>query len=250
MIIDVHAHLGLDRTFDELFTEAELWEKVEKYNVDITILQPGTVHTVAEVIDQHDVIADLCRRHPGKFVGMANPNPHLRAAEYEKELTRCVEELGFVGVKIHPAAHGVNPSGKDGLHVFEVARGLNIPVMVHTGTGIPFACPAVAIPIAEQFPDVPIVLAHSGMMVLANETAIVLKHCPNVHTDLTWTMGVQIKQWVADFGAHRFMFGTDQPINCGPELTKIRESGLTEDAQEWILAKTAQKVFNLSTANG
>ncbi len=245
MFIDVHGHLGLDRAFDEEFLEEDLLWKTEKYGVDLTIVQPGTVHTLEEVVEQHDAIADLCRRFPCKFVGMANPNPHLKDADYEKEIRRCIEDLKFVGIKIHPAAHGVNPAGRDGLRVFALARELHVPVMVHTGTGLPFSSPAHAIPISQAYPDVSIVLAHSGMMVLAPEAGIALANCDNVYADLSWTMGQQTEAWVKKFGAHRFMFASDHAVNCGPELKKIEDSGLNQEEKNWILYASAMKVYNL-----
>ncbi|MFC5471525.1 amidohydrolase family protein [Cohnella suwonensis] len=245
MIIDVHAHLGYDRVFDEDFTEQEQWEKIRQYGIDFTILQPALVHTVEEVRHQHDAIYELCRKHPDKFAGMANPNPHLPDAEYEREIRRCVEEMGFVGIKIHTSAHGVNPMGRDGLRVFELARTLGVPVMVHTGAGIPFANPSHLIPVAQQFPDVKIVIAHCGMMVLAGETYIAMKDHPNLYADITWTGGFLIRHWVHELGAHRFLFGTDHADNAGTELGKVRTSGLTEDDQQWILYKSALGVYDI-----
>lgn len=249
MIIDVHAHLGIDRTFDEVFTEEEQWEKIKQFSVNFTILQPGTVHTLDEVKEQHNTIAALCRKHPDRFAGMANPNPHLKDADYENEIRRCVEELGFVGIKIHPFAHGVNPTGRDGLKVFELARQLKVPVMIHTGTGMPFASPANAITVAQKFPDLQIVMAHCGMMIHSNEAYIALKNCENLYADLSWTIGAVIREWVHELGAQRFMFATDLASNCGPELTKIRNSGLTAGEQDRILSKSALQVFKLPIGN-
>lgn len=246
MIIDVHAHLGNDRVFDEMFSEEEQWEKIKQFGVDFTILQPALVHTLEEAKEQHDTIATLCKKHPDKFAGMANPNPHLKDQDYENEVKRCINDLGFVGIKIHPYAHGVNPTGRDGQKVIELARELKVPVMMHTGSGLPFASPINAIPLAQKFPDVQIIIAHCGMMVLANETFIAMKNYENLYADISWTGGFIIREWVHALGANRFMFATDHADNCGTELTKVRTSGLTEVEQDWILAKTAIKVFKLS----
>jgi len=245
VLIDVHAHLGYDRVFDEDFTEAEQWHKINEFGVDVTILQPASVHGLQEVQGQHDAIAGLISRHPDRFRGMANPNPHLPDAEYESEVRRCVEQLGFVGIKIHTFAHAVNPGGKDGLKVFRLARELDVPVMIHTGAGIPFANPSNLIPIAERFPDVKIVLAHCGMMIMAGETHMAMQRCSNLYADITWTGGFMLRNWIRELGAHRFLFGTDHADNCGTELNKIRTIGLTEEEQSWVLARSAQELYKL-----
>ena len=73
--------------------------------------------------------------------------------------------------------------------------------MIHTGTGIPFANPSLLIPVAKEFPDVNIVLAHCGMMVMAGEMPLVLKDHPNVYADITWTSGFLVRKWSEEFGA-------------------------------------------------
>ncbi len=96
-IVDAHAHLGFDEVFDEDFTEAALLESQERNGIDVTLVQPGTVHNLNGVRRQHDAIAELARRFPGRFYGIANPSPHLPGEQYEQEALRCVKELGFVG---------------------------------------------------------------------------------------------------------------------------------------------------------
>ncbi|QQE77944.1 amidohydrolase family protein [Alicyclobacillus sp. SO9] len=245
MIIDVHAHLGYDRVYDDNFTEADQVQKISEYEIDVTILQPALVHTFEEVRQQHNDIYQLIQKSPDKFRGMANPNPHLPDEVYAREVKHCIENLGFVGIKIHTAAHGVHPGSRDGRKVFALAQELGVPVMIHTGAGIPFANPANILPIAQEFFDVSIVLAHSGMMVTAGETPIVLNQCENVYADITWTGGFLLKDWVLNIGAERFMFGTDHADNCGTELSKVRTCGLSSEDQDWILFKTAKKVYKL-----
>ena len=245
MIIDVHAHIGWDCVFDENFTREEQLLKHKQFNVSKSIIQPGTCHDIETVREQHDTIATLAKKFPGEFYGMANPNPHLEASVYEEEVFRCVQKLGFVGIKMHTTAHAMNPLGKDGQKVFAVAQKLNIPVMVHTGAGIPFANPSNLIEAAERFPEVKIVMAHCGMMIMAGEAFLALKKCPNLFADITWTGGFLIRHWVEALGANRFMFGTDHADNTGTELSKVRTCGLTDEQQEWILHKTAESVFPL-----
>lgn len=245
MIIDVHSHLGWDHTFDREFTAEALLQKHEACGVEISIVQPGTCHDVETVRRQHDAIAALAAAHPGRFYGMANPSPHLPEAVYEAELTRCVRELGFIGVKLHPLAHACAPGSRDARKLFVLAAQLQIPVMVHTGTGIPFANPAGLIPLAQEFPQLKIVMAHSGFMIAAGDAATVLRLCPNVSADLSWTAGFLVRPWVKELGPRRFMLASDHADNCAAELAKLRGCGLSEEELEWVLGRTATEVFGL-----
>ncbi|MHA6483442.1 amidohydrolase family protein [Paenibacillus sp. strain BS8-2] len=243
MIIDVHAHLGYDHVFDEDFTLEEQLDKHHQFDISRTILQPASCHDLERVVIQHNVIAEVCKTYPGKFFGMANPNPHLPEIVYERELRRCVEELGFIGVKIHTFAHAVNPNGAAGNRVLGLARKLNIPVMVHTGAGIPFANPSNLIETAERYPDVQIVMAHCGMMIMAGETIAAMRRHDNLTADITWTAGFNLKHWSDEVGADRFMFGTDHADNAGTEIAKVRTCGLTVEQQEDVFNGTARRIY-------
>jgi predicted TIM-barrel fold metal-dependent hydrolase len=245
MVIDVHCHLGWDHTFDRDFTADALLRKHEECGVDISIVQPGTCHDLESVGGQHDAIAQLSAAHPGRFYGMANPSPHLPAHAYEAELTRCVRELEFIAVKLHPLAHGCSPGSRDGRKVFSLADRLEIPVMVHTGPGIPFANPANLIALAQAFPRLKIILAHSGFMITPGDAFTVLQLCPNVTADLSWTAGFLVQQWVKELGPRRFMLASDHADNCAAELAKLRGCGLSPEELDWILGGTASEVFGL-----
>jgi hypothetical protein len=245
MIVDAHAHLGYDGIFDEDFTESELLQSQSQNGIDVTLVQPGTEHDLPGVQRQHDAIADLVARHPRRFRGIANPNPHLPAEAYQAEVERCVKELGFVGIKMHPLAHAVNPLGRHGRRAFDLAQALRVPVMVHTGAGIPWAAPSLLGPIADEHPGLMIVLAHAGGSILSGEAGLVAARHANVFLEPSWVGGFQVRSWVLELGASRVMFGSDHADNAETEMTKFRSAGLSEDELDWVLGGTAAGVFGL-----
>jgi predicted TIM-barrel fold metal-dependent hydrolase len=149
-----------------------------------------------------------------------------------------------VAIKLHPMAFGVKPGSRSGLKAFDAARRHGVPLMVHTGSGVPFAGPIELLGLAEAYPDVKIVMAHCGQIVFTNEAAAVLKRCPNVYGDSSWSPGFVLREWVSAFG-NRIMLGTDHADNTGTELAKVRTSLFTEEQQASILAGTAITVFDL-----
>jgi uncharacterized protein len=244
MIIDVHTHLGWDHSFDLDFPKEKLVEKMHLYNVDIQIVQPGTCHDIFSVREQHNAIYELCKSYPGQFFGMANAPPHLPAGVYLDEIKRCVEELGFVGIKLHPLASGVNPGSRDGRKAFDGANKYNLALMIHTGSGAPFANPLNIIDVAKEYSDLSIIMAHCGMTLYADEARVAFASCPNIYGDTSWTPGHIMKKWIQTFGP-RLMIASDHAENLGTELTKVRTFGYTLSEQEAILSTTALKVFKL-----
>ena len=244
-IVDVHAHLGEDQIFEYEFTREELLQGQTANGVTATIVQPASVTDLTTVRAQHDAIAALAAEFPGRFFGMANPNPRLPEADYFAEVRRCVRELSFVGLKLHTLAHATSPTSRAGRRAFEAARALGVPLMIHTGSGIPWAAPALIAPVAQEFPDVRVVIAHSGMMVLAAEALIVAQACPNVVLETSWTGGPHVRRFVRSLGADRVVFGSDHGDNVATELTKHRTIGLTDAELARVLGDTAIEVYGL-----
>jgi predicted TIM-barrel fold metal-dependent hydrolase len=245
VIIDAHTHLGYDYAFEKEFLLDELLINMKRNKIDACVLQPGTCLDLEQVVNQHNTIAELSQRMPGKIYGMANPNPHLASLDYKNELSRCVNDLGFVGVKLHPFAHAVNPNNNDARKIFESALELNIPVMIHTGAGIPWSLPSMVLPIALEFPQLDIILAHCGTSIFSGEAALVAGICSNVYLETSWLPGYTIKDFCEKFGANRVMLGSDHGSNMEAELSKYRSLGLSEKDLEYCLGKTSAEVFNI-----
>jgi predicted TIM-barrel fold metal-dependent hydrolase len=237
--------LGYDHVFEKEFELEDLVSNMEKNKVDVCILQPGTCLDIVEVVQQHNAIAKISSEMPGRIYGMANPNPHLPVKDYRDEIARCVSDLGFVGVKLHPFAHAVNPNGNDAKKVYESALEQGIPVMVHTGAGVPWSLPSLLIPVAMEFPDMNIIMAHCGSAIYSNEAAMAAALCTNIYLETSWLPSSTIKSFCKSFGADRVMLGSDHGSNMEAELSKYRSLNLSKEELEWCLGNTAAKVFKI-----
>jgi predicted TIM-barrel fold metal-dependent hydrolase len=248
MIVDVHLHLGADTTFDSDRTEEQLLAGMKRAGIDKIIVQPAQWNTYLEITQRgHDRIAAFAQKHPGQVFGMCSVNPHFEPGVYMREITRCVHELGFVGVKIVAHAHAWNPWSRRGPLPFEVAEALDIPLMAHTASGIPFGLPSGFIPLARRFPEVRLILAHAGSFFFEDEHLIVAEECPNVYLDTSTREPnlENLRRLVKHLGPHRFMFGSDSPDEMEHNLWQHRHIGLTHTELDWIFHRTAEEVFQL-----
>lgn len=243
MIVDAHMHLGDCRVFDLNISEEQLLQSMDANGVDASIIQPFPGASDPAAV--HRRIWQLGRQHPGRIYGIASLTPHQPRPQYVDEVRHCVEVYGFVAVKLHTIGHAVMPLGNDATVVFETAAELRIPVMVHTGMGLPFAAPALVIPRARQYPSVPIVLAHAGFVISTPDAYVVARECPNVYLEPSWCMKDSIGWLVQDLGADRVMLGSDLPTNTHVELEKVRGLRLPKDTEEKVLGGTASRIFKL-----
>ncbi len=244
-ILDAHSHLGKCRVFDLTVTEEELIKNMDAKGVDAAVVLPFPGADPQPPVDVHDRIATLAKKHPGRFFGMANVNPHIGKDVWKKEVNRCIKDLKFVGIKLHTIGHAILPNSADGMMIFETANNLNVPVMVHTGLGIPPALPGMVIPAAKKFPDLKIILAHAGFNIATGEAVTVASVFKNIYLECSWCMGGDIVWAMNELGPEKVMFGTDLPNNIQTELVKIKEAGATSEQLEWYFNKTASKVFNI-----
>ena len=243
-IIDSHTHLGQSRVTDSNYTE-ELWLKtMERYGLS-GIMSYSLPNAYPDPFTVHNRIHEFSKAHPGKIWGVVDVNPCLDRDEYEKEVTRCIKELGFVAIKLHPYYDGCYPLSKHCDKVFEIASALDKPVIVHTGPGVPVALPSLMMTRAKQFPTVKIVLAHAGAHIYCDEAVIAAEHYENIYLEPSWCGAHQIQAMINKCGIERVLYGSDLPNNVGPELAKVEAINLTGREAELYLSGNAINLYGL-----
>ena len=158
-----------------------------------------------------------------------------------------MEQLGFVGLKLHPLGHNIAPNHKSADKVFRVAAELGVPVIVHTGLGTPWSLPSLCIPPARRYPQLPVILAHAGWALYSCEAFVAAEVCPNILLEPSWCPTYVARKMIDQFGADRVLFGSDHVTNLPVELTKYRSIGLTDEQRAMVLGGTAGAVFPLAS---
>ncbi|MDY5579264.1 amidohydrolase family protein [Porcincola intestinalis] len=249
MIIDSHVHLGEDYVFDEVNTEDELTKYYDEFNIDGGIIQPFLPRPYIEDHQEiHNRIAAYCKkmRPRKKFWGMASINPHFRPEDYDKEAERCIKELGFVAIKITTIGHACHPSSKDAYHVYEVCEALKVPLMIHTGNGVPFADPISVYWGAKDHPDVPVILAHAGSETFNQQARLLAEKLDNVYLEPSWCGTNAVKKMIASVGCSKILFSSDNLDQIPVELAKYRQIIKNEDDLEKVMWKNANDIFKLN----
>ena len=243
-MIDAHTHVGPCRVFDLDSSTDDLLSSMDEHGIRSSIVQPYPgAPNPSEV---HDLIESMSKEHPLRFFGIASINPHQDKELYFNELKRCVKKLVFVGVKLHTIGHAVNPSGTDGTTVFEAANELGIPVMVHTGPGIPFAAPSSLQPQLDRFPDVKVVMAHAGHGIFSGEAIAMGQIYPQVYLEPSWCTFYNVGAMVDVLGPERVLFGSDLPGNVPIQIDTFKALGLSKDAEELVFGKAAKELFQIN----
>jgi L-fuconolactonase len=207
-------------------------------------------------------LADVLKRYPSDFRGVARVNPE--SPDAPDDLSRLVEQQGFRGVRISPAA---NASG-DWIHgplmppLWKRCDALKVPMTV--------LAPVTRMPevgqLIEKFPGLTVVIDHMADSPLDKpdqlNMLIALKRYPKVFVKVshTWSLSkqpypyldsqAQVKRLYDAFGPQRLMAGTDWPLvegYCGyaKAVAMVRDQMkfLNDDDKSWMMSKTIERVW-------
>jgi predicted TIM-barrel fold metal-dependent hydrolase len=241
-IYDTHTHLGEARHSGRSCSADQMLAAMDQFGVDRSLLIPFPV--VDDYRKAHDEIAAAVRAHPDRLAGAACLYPFVSQQDFKDEIRRCVEEFGFRALKLQPQYQALNPISTRSDFLFEAACRHRIPLIWHTGTGAPFALPSLAIMPARRFPELPIVLAHSGGSSYSLEAIVAASVCPNIHLELSSLMPHHIFEVLAHVPASRLMIGSDLPESLETEMSKILGLAIADSARRDILWNTARRLFD------
>lgn len=268
MIVDVHTHLSTleqwgptftkafarafksrSQTIDLAVTPERHWQSMK--NVDRAIVF-GINSLALGMHTPNESIAEYSNAHSDKIIGFMSIDPNSRNAL--EELDYCVKTLGLQGIKMSPVYQDYHPSDERARRVHRRAEQLGLPILTHaafhsiSSTRMELANPLLYDPVAREFPNLKIVLAHIGLPWFQDAMVMVRKH-ENVYADVSpafhrgWLY--QALAMFQEFDvSHKLLLGSDFPISSseqvidclqninqiveGTELPRI-ESGLIEE---------------------
>jgi predicted TIM-barrel fold metal-dependent hydrolase len=254
-VVNAHHHIGneeadQDRVFEWSESVAQIIDAMDENQVDASMLMPLGGENDRGVADVHDQIYEATQAYPGRLFGIAAPNPHLGTEFVHEEMTRAAQELDFKYAKLHTLAWGVDPTSDIAYDFYDAAVENDMPVMVHTGPhGMPFSIPGMLMPVAEDYPDLPIVLAHmGGAYTLTQEAILMAERYDNLYLDTTLALNMYIRRAMEDVGADRLLMAAEHSSNIPVALEKINCIGADEDQKAQILGQNAIDLYDLDVA--
>ncbi len=198
-------------------------------------------------------VTSLREMYPKRIFGLYGVDPRTRMAGV-RELEMCVREHDFRGIHIHPHGFGHPPSHKYYFPFYAKCQELGIAVVVsmgHTLDLMPIenGRPVHLDEVALYFPDLPIVITHTGWPWVEEAIAVAWKH-PNVYIG---TSAYKPRYWKPEmvhflnsFGRGKVMWGSDFPLIQHEEaLDQIDALKIRDEARSALIYDTAAKVFKL-----
>ena len=184
-----------------------------------------------------------------------------RTKDAKRDVERLASKWEMGGMKIHPPhqlfaanayADGKLPSLRT---IYKTAERLRMPVMVHTGTSVfpgarsKFGDPMDLDDVAQDFPDLTILMAHGGRPLWCETAFYLLRRHPNLYLDISSIPPRRLLEWFPRLEeiASKVVFGSDWPAPGVPgireEIDGLRALPLKETTVERILSTNAAKLL-------
>ena len=241
-IYDTHTHLGTARHSGRHMAVETMLAHMDRHGIDRSMLIPYPV--VDDPRAEHNELGRAVQQHPGRFAAAACPNPFMPEAEFRDEVKRCAEELGFRALKLQPQYQALNPLSRRSDFFFETALRHRLTVIVHTGAGAPLALPSLYILPARRYPDLNLVLGHSGGGLYVAEAIVAALVCPNIYLELSTLMPNHIVEVLNHLPPDRLLAGSDLPECLPVEMDKILHLEVDSAVRCKILWETGRRLFD------
>ena len=254
MIIDAHAHLGpafrLRPPFLPGVTGEEVVAIMDRAAIDIAcVFAPaweGPQFIDPEYREGNRAIYEATRRFPKRLVGYVRVDPNVRGRALD-EMRRGREKYGFRGLKLHPLWEHFQPNNLRLMSpIMELCGAYRWPIFFHAGY-YPTCQPAIFIPLAERFPEVPIILGHIGYAHVA-DVIIAANLCPNIYVETSANSTADAIQAVLErVDPRQILYGSDLPFTQ-PEDVQAKISlqpTLTDEARPMIMGGNMARLLGI-----
>jgi predicted TIM-barrel fold metal-dependent hydrolase len=270
-VLDVHHHVGNafralggdlenapDLAADE-YASKEIDSRIEimeNSGVQQALVIPGhgyeRVNGIADTRAENDAIAAYRDAHPTRFpgaIGIVEPRDGEASLE---ELDRAKNELGLVGMSFHTRFQGVSLDSQWILKYVARMADLGLVPVIHAMNETPEEALWKLAVVARSIPNTPVLAldafcSYEG----TRECSFVAEVAPNIVFDTSLSYNFDfIEDFARRFGIERVAFGTDlysTPVGrrISHLLPQIKESALSRDEKQLILAGNARRLFSI-----
>lgn len=243
MIIDFHTHY-MGGIYTDPVSDEDFLGMMDANGIQKSVLLPfdGFFSGFRE---DNDAVSAFVGRHPDRLAGLGTIDPRQGETAL-REIDRCLDETNLIGFKFHTWLQAFAPLDKDFMRLAEEGNRRKALFFFHDGTP-PYSEPFQLAEIAKRFPDLTVVLGHSGLPDLWRESMLsALKH-DNVWLCFCGTPFWGMKETVKQMNGERIVWGSDAPLagvrDTLGRINEVRYLPISDEAKERIFYSNAVELL-------
>lgn len=248
MLIDTHIHVG--QYYDQYHSPADIARLANDVGIDYLAVSSTTMceEDYEKVVDEIQELISL-------LGDRVLPTMWITPFGLEGSIAWFLEsDIKWRCLKVHPFLHKNDwgPTGSQFAEVIDIARELEIPLMIHTGVD-ECCCSSKYMPLISSNPDITFILAHGQP---PEDALQVLGECDNAYVDSAF-MDVKQMVEIVDAGFfNRLLWGTDMLIpsyfspkqnmidHYNSKLASFKKCVSIKDYEQ-VTFKNAMRVFRI-----
>ena len=236
-MIDIHSHVWPAEYIEDSFLEDA--GRIKEGEVNIQVDCSDHERDILAQVDKavvlgfrapasgidvpNEYVAEYRDKHPDKIIAFGSVDPNDSRAL--TELKYIIEKLDMKGLKLGPIYQHFNPQNKNIAYpLYDYMQSKELPILWHMGTSFPeegqieYTKPILLDKVAQDFPDLKMVIAHLGHPWFGEAVSVIRKR-PNIYGDCT---NIFCRPWqfynamlmAQEYGIMgKIFFGSDYP--CG-----------------------------------
>lgn len=267
MIIDSHVHIGEFGRFN--MKPQYVVDSMKKYGINYALISSGACCEFTEdrktlpddwKITQYSgnmQAVEFARENDGKIGVLPWCKPSTEG--FNDEFANLIEEGGnyIKGLKFHPYYSMMPMTALQIDPYLAFAAEREFPIMVHSADD-QWSQPKFIYEAAKTHPNVNFIMAHVGLGSDNEEAIELIGSLPNLYGDTAWVKPESALKLVNKYGAHKLLFGTDNPIDgvdtyAHPfykEYFGEFKNHVSRNDYELIMHENAERLFNLKLNKG
>jgi uncharacterized protein len=268
-VIDFHIHIGTREQFRpwvveffqhtnphyiENFVERITPESaiafLKSHNVDRSVILAEYAPQASAIVT-NEFVSEFSRGHeeliPFGCLDFSDTRP------YEEQARHAVEVLGVKGFKLLPSYQHFYPNDQTLFPFYDYIQSLGMPIMFHTGTSIfkgtriKYADPLLLDDVADEFPDLNILMEHGGRTFWYDRAAWLISKYKNMHIGIAGIATRHLPRFFPRLEQYRdrFIFGSDWPgvADINGLIERVLALPYSNETKEMILHKNAERLL-------
>lgn len=269
-IIDFHIHIGLKEHWHELVhayqksAHTEYYKRYEEmidpkrfvsylksHQIEKAVILPEISPIVTGVVP-NEYVFEFCHGND-ILLPFCTINPSL-ASQPAQEFKKYIK-MGAKGIKLYPSYNHFYPNDSELYPLYALAKENQLPVLIHTGSSvfkgskIKYADPIYLDDVAADFPDLPLIMAHSGRGLWYEKAFFLSRLHSNLYLEISGLPPKNLLNYFPDMEKYidKFVYGSDWPgiRTISSNIETIKNLPLAEDSIRKILYGNAARILGL-----